>query len=218
MSTAIQIPKKLPSFKHIDLMLCISKEEKTVLFKKRYECYLAANAIEASNSEKMSDHYDELSSCYNQAAFHNGKLIGGIRGIIYDQGKSKDVPSFETYFEEINFEIGMQDKFLESCRFVIDESMGRSIIPSLALVRSNIILALATSCQHIITAARMKHVPFYESLGMKLVSASKVYPGLHVEMALLIGFDIQSTRYPFIEKYIDQNHIISYQNQVLHSR
>lgn len=178
--------------------------------KLRYDSYLAEQAVSTNRSKSMVDEYDGKGNCINHVAYFDDKLIGAIRGIIYDPN-SKNVsdvepPSFKIFRDEIIKEVGLSDKIIESCRFVIHPSFKKAFHANLALIKTNCILSYAMDCTHTITAVRERHVSFYEKMGFYKCSDEKKYPGLEVKMVLLMGKNSKDYMDEFHDKFKTLSH------------
>ena len=116
------------------------------------------------------------------------EIIGSIRGCLFDpRDPESTLPSFEIFKNEIDREIGLNDKIFESCRFVTRPGFKKAFHTNLALIKTNCILSYATDCRHSITAVREKHISFYEKMGFNKCSDLKIYPGLKTQMILMIA-------------------------------
>jgi len=169
-----------------------STKELNDIYKLRYEAYLSEDAILPDEKAFFLDKYDSSSNSINHTAYMNNDLIGSIRGCYYDPSNpNKNIPAFEIFKSEIEREIGLDSKIFESCRFVVKPSARRLFHINLALIKTNCIFSYAFNCKHTLTAVRENHVGFYEKMGFKRSSKSKTYPGLKVQMVLLIAKNSQ---------------------------
>lgn len=157
--------------------LCCSPESRELAFQFRYQAYLAAQLIQPNAEEKLKDMYDEQDNSRTHLIWYEGTPVASVRSSIWSAKYNwVTTESIDEFYGDIAAHVGLGYNILESCRFSLAPHFkGRkSLEAQLLLFRIQDLSSQFDDCQHVITAVRDKHVPFYERmLGFEVISAPK---------------------------------------------
>jgi GNAT superfamily N-acetyltransferase len=159
------------------------------IFHLRYQAYLENQSIGENDLQMVLDRYDRASNCESHLKYRNNIPAASIRACTYTPSqKNHQVPAMEIFFNEIEHNIGFEQAFVESNKFVVHpkfQHKGRRLMLSLfEFIHQKVLMAKA---KIIITAVREDQVGFYRQLGFEPISGKKVYPGLDFETVLLMS-------------------------------
>src|ERR1700692_4854992 len=74
------VPERSPDpLEHVDYRLAETPEEKDKIYRLRYRAYLREGAILPSESERVTDRYDDLPNNFTFGIFIQGELCSSIR-------------------------------------------------------------------------------------------------------------------------------------------
>ncbi len=167
------------------------------VFSMRYKSYSSEDYIEKDESKKFMDEYDALPNCNSYLVYSDKKAIASIRSCIYDPEKPYSVPAMEVFEREIDNRIGLNSKFMEINKFVVDPDFQRS---GGAKVRFELFACMARegfekNVEHVVLAVRPKHVRFYKMiLNCEVISDVKCYPHLNFDTVLMLMNNIQNVK------------------------
>jgi len=167
---------------------CQTEKEMTAAVKLRYIAYKNVNAINENAKEEFTDKYDLLVNSNTCLVYEENAPVASMRACIYSKERAfMELPSFEVYRHEIEKEIGLDKTILECNRFVIHPEKVDSKQLFKIPFRFIILNALKFNSDYIISAVRPKHIPLYKRFfGFEPISSPKRYPGLNVEMILMM--------------------------------
>ncbi|MGF7078210.1 N-acyl amino acid synthase FeeM domain-containing protein [Mucilaginibacter sp. UYCu711] len=168
---------------------CETEKEISDAIKLRYIAYRNVDAIDVNEEKTFKDKYDLLNNSKTCLIYEQGAAVASIRACVYSKEHNfMHIPAFEVYKEEIEKEIGLDKVIIEANRFVIDPAKVDSKHLFKIPFRFIMLNILKFSSDNIITAGRPKHVPLYRRfLGLEPISEPKKYPGINVEMIIMVG-------------------------------
>ena len=158
----------------------------------RYESYIADDYIEPNDTKRFFDKYDHQANCQSFLTYCNGEVLGTIRACVYEPGSKQIIPAMEIYAPEIEAEVGLDQAFVESNKFVISPAFQRrgGTRARLGLMKNIINTALSHDAKTIVTAVRAEHLRFYKYFSFVPISDPKHYQHLKFEAALVACYDI----------------------------
>ena len=158
----------------------------------RYESYIADNYIEPNDTKRFFDEYDHQPNCQSFLTYCNGDVVGTLRACVYQPGSENIVPAMEIYTPEIQAEIGLDQPFIESNKFVIAPAFQRrgGTRARLGLMKNIVNTAIANKAKTIVTAVRPEHTRFYKYFSFIPISGPKQYPHLKFEAVLMACYDV----------------------------
>lgn len=175
--------------KHL-LQTSLIEEEMSLAVKLRYHAYRNVGAIDENSLAEFRDRYDLLPNSRTCLIYEEDAIpVASVRACIYDlKDNSFEIPALEVYKEDIEKEIGLDKKIIESNRFVIHPDKVDSKQLFKVPFRFILLNAIKFESEYIIAAVRAKHVPLYQRfLGLEPISSPKTYPGINVKMIMMAG-------------------------------
>ena len=168
---------------------CQTEKEMYAAAKLRYIAYKNVNAINENAQEEFTDKYDLLVNSNTCLIYEGNAPVASVRACVYSKERTfMQLPSFEVYRNEIEKEIGLDKTIIESNRFVIHPEKVDSKQLFKIPFRFIILNALKFNSDYITAAVRPKHIPLYKRFfGFEPISSPKRYPGLNVEMILMMA-------------------------------
>lgn len=158
----------------------------------RYQSYSEKEYIKMHSSKLFIDEYDNRSFVKSYLAYCRNDVIGSIRICEYDPDIQNSVPALEMYRDELEEEIGLNNRFVEANRFVIKPSYQKKLgmEARFTIFQSVVDSALLVDAKAIVIAVREEHVGFYKILKCFPISSSKKYHGVNFNTVLLSCTDI----------------------------
>lgn len=167
------------------------------VFSMRYRSYSGENYIEKDGSKKFMDEYDSMPNCTSYLVYTNNKPIASIRSCIFDPEKPYSVPVLDVFKKEIEDKIGLDDKFLEINKFVVEPEYQRSggVKARFQLFSCMAKETFESDSKNVVMAVRPRHVKFYDMMfNCETISDIKVYPHLKFKTVLLLVKDINKAK------------------------
>jgi hypothetical protein len=170
----------------VDYRRAESAEERTAIFRLRYEAYLREGAISPSSSGQFSDPVDDRDNCWIFGVYVDGRLASSIRLSITVPG-SVGIPALDVFSDVLLGDILSGKKFVDPTRFVADRASSREF-PELPYVTLRLPwLALEYfNADFMLAAVRAEHQAFYKRLwGSQPVCEARPYPNLQKPISLM---------------------------------
>ena len=168
---------------------CKSPESKNIAYELRYNAYTHYQDIHNNDEGFLTDKYDLQKNSRTFLLWFDNSPIATVRSSVwsaqYNWNKTEGINTFQ---QDIQRTIGLQNTIIESGRFAILPNLGRSLSTKaqLILFRIQDLNSKYENSNHIITIVRNKHIPFYERmLGFKKISNDKFYQWLNDNVVLL---------------------------------
>ncbi len=119
----------------------------------------------------------------------SGNSIAAVRASTYSpKFNNLPIPCFEAYKNDLEKHVDISTQtIVESNRFVVLPNANDSKYLFKLQFRFIILNILKYDADYVVTAVRPKHAPFYKRILMNPISEPKKYPGIDVEMVLLMG-------------------------------
>lgn len=178
-------------------------EELDKIINLRYRAYLREGAIQASESERLVDSFDELDNAYNFAIYYEEKLISALR-IHCVNANNPYSPAVESFGDILTPLIAEGKTLIDPNRFVADFDLSRHHpeIPFLTL-RIAHLASLHFNANVVTMTVRAEHQAFYKrGLFGQVLCPPRTYPLLSKPISLL-AVDFQKelqrleTRHPY---------------------
>ena len=90
---------------HVDYRLAETPEEKDKIYRLRYRAYLREGAILPSESERVTDRYDDLPNTWIFGIYFHGELYSSIRISVLTLGMAGISPSSEMFADVLHPEL-----------------------------------------------------------------------------------------------------------------
>src|ERR1700688_686291 len=164
---------------HVDYRLAETPEEKDKIHRLRYRAYLREGAILPSESERVTDRYDDLPNNFTFGIFVHGELYSSIR-ISVLTAEYRGSPSSEMFTDLLHPELDRGKVIIDPTRFVADPEKAR-MFPELPYVTVRLGYV---ACGHFnadigLANVRPEHRAFYRKVFLQEPwGEPRLYPGL----------------------------------------
>jgi hypothetical protein len=189
---------------HVDYRLAETAEEKDEIYRLRYRAYLREGAIMPSESQRLSDHYDDAPNAWTFGVYLSGQLCSSIRvSVVTPEWRTS--PAVEVFGELLQPELDKGRVFVDPTRFVADPEKAR-LFPELpyVTVRLGYVAGVHFNADVGLASVRPEHQAFYRRLFLQETwGEPRFYPGLVKPVALMAAHyptmrDKVFARYPFL--------------------
>jgi N-acyl-L-homoserine lactone synthetase len=184
---------------HIDYRRADTPEEKDKIYRLRYRAYLGEGAILPSESERVTDRYDDLPNNFIFGIYIRGELYSSIRISVLMSGW-RGSPSAEMFSDLLHPELDRGKIIIDPTRFVADPEKARRF-PQLPYVTVRLGYV---ACAHFnadigLANVRPEHRAFYRKVFFQEPwGEPRLYPGLIKPVGLV------AARYPEIRERVFQ--------------
>jgi hypothetical protein len=184
---------------HVDYRLAETPEEKDSIYRLRYRAYLREGAILPSESERVTDRYDDLPNNFTFGIYLHGELYSSIR-ISVLTSEWRGSPSSEMFTDLIHPELDRGKIIIDPTRFVADPEKAKRF-PELPYVTVRLgYIACGHFNAHIgLANVRPEHRAFYRKVFLQEPwGEPRLYPGLIKPVGLM------AAKYPVIRDKVFQ--------------
>ncbi len=184
---------------HVDYRLAETPEDKDRIYRLRYRAYLREGAILPSESERVTDRYDDLPNNFTFGVYVWGELCSSIR-ISVLTSEYRGSPSSEMFTELLHPELERGKVIIDPTRFVADPEKAKTF-PELPYVTVRLGYV---ACGHFnadigLANVRPEHRAFYRKVFLQEPwGEPKLYPGLIKPVGLV------AAHYPSIREQVFQ--------------
>src|SRR6476646_9995856 len=197
--TALVPERSADPLEHVDYRLAESPEEKDEIYRLRYRAYLREGAILPSESQRVTDRYDDEPNNFTFGVYYRGELYSSIR-ISVLCGKWRGSPSSEMFSEMLHPYLDRGKTIIDPTRFVADPDKAR-LFPELPYVTVRLGYV---ACAHFnadigLANVRPEHRAFYRKVFLQEPwGEPRLYPGLIKAVGLM------AAKYPEIKERVFQ--------------
>ena len=184
---------------HVDYRLAETPEDKDRIYRLRYRAYLREGAILPSESERVTDRYDDLPNNFTFGIFVHGELYSSIR-ISVLTSEYRGSPSSEMFTDLLHPELDRGKVIIDPTRFVADPEKARTF-PELpyVTVRLGYVACGYFNADIGLANVRPEHRAFYRKVFLQQPwGEPKLYPGLIKPVGLM------AATYPEIRERVFQ--------------
>jgi N-acyl-L-homoserine lactone synthetase len=184
---------------HVDYRLAETPEDKDRIYRLRYRAYLREGAILPSESERVTDRYDDLPNNFTFGVYVQGELCSSIRISVLTL-EYRGSPSSEMFTELLHPELDRGKVIIDPTRFVADPEKAKTF-PELPYVTVRLGYV---ACGHFnadigLANVRPEHRAFYRKVFLQEPwGEPKLYPGLIKPVGLV------AAHYPSIREKVFQ--------------
>jgi len=193
-------PERSPDpLENVDYRLAESAEDKEQIYRLRYRAYLREGAILPSESERVTDRYDDLPNNFTFGVFVDGELYSSIR-ISVLTAEWRGSPSSEMFADLLHPELERGKIIVDPTRFVADPQKARKF-PELpyVTVRLGYVACGYFNADIGLANVRPEHRAFYRKVFLQEPwGEPKLYPGLLKPVGLV------AAKYPEIRERVFQ--------------
>lgn len=194
------VPKRSADpLEHIDYRRADTPEEKDKIYRLRYRAYLREGTILPSESERVTDRYDDLPNNYTFGIYIFGELFSSIRISVLSR-EWRGSPSSEMFSDLLHPELDRGKVIIDPTRFVADPEKARRF-PELPYVTVRLGYV---ACAHFdadigLANVRPEHRAFYRKVFLQEPwGEPRLYPGLIKPVGLMVA------KYPDIRERVFQ--------------
>jgi hypothetical protein len=184
---------------HVDYRRADTPEEKEKIYRLRYRAYLREGAILPSESERVTDRYDDMPNNFIFGIYMHGELYSSIR-ISVLTSEWRGSPSSEMFSDMLHPELERGKLIIDPTRFVADPEKARTF-PELPYVTVRLGYV---ACAHFnadigLANVRPEHRAFYRKVFLQEPwGEPRLYTGLIKPVGLM------AARYPDIRDRVFQ--------------
>jgi hypothetical protein len=149
---------------HVDYRLAETSAEKEEIYRLRYRAYLRESAILPSDSQRVSDSYDDAPNAWIFGVYLHGELCSSIR-VSVATSERRMSPSVELFGDLLHPELDRGRVFVDPTRFVADPEKAKRF-PELpyATVRLGYVAGVHFNADVGLALVRPEHQAFYRRL------------------------------------------------------
>lgn len=184
---------------HVDYRLAETPEEKDEIYRLRYRAYLREGAIMPSETQRVTDRYDDLPNNFTFGVYLRGELYGSIR-ISVLTSKWRGSPSSEMFEDLLHPELDAGKVIIDPTRFVGDPDKATKF-PELpyVTVRLGYLACGYFNADIGLANVRPEHRAFYRRVFLQEPwGQPRLYPGLIKPVGLV------AAHYPSIRERVFQ--------------
>jgi hypothetical protein len=184
---------------HVDYRLAETPEDKDRIYRLRYRAYLREGAILPSESQRVTDRYDDLPNNFTFGIFLHGELYSSIR-ISVLTSEWRGSPSSEMFTDLIHPELDRGKIIVDPTRFVADPDKAKRF-PELpyVTVRLGYVACGYFNADIGLANVRPEHRAFYRKVFLQEPwGEPRLYPGLIKPVGLM------AAKYPVIRDKVFQ--------------
>jgi hypothetical protein len=194
------VPERSPdTLEHVDYRLAETPEEKNDIDRLRYRAYLREGAILPSESELVTDHYDDLPNCWTFGIYLHGELYSSIRvSVLNSEWRSS--PSSDLFADILHPKLDHGLTIIDPTRFVANPDLAKKF-PDLpyVTVRLGWIACAHFNADIGLANVRPEHRAFYRKVFLQEpLGEPRLLPGLIKPVGLM------AARYPLIRERVFQ--------------
>jgi hypothetical protein len=189
---------------HVDYVLAETAAEKEEIYRLRYRAYLREGAILPSESQRLTDSYDDAPNAWTFGVYLHGELCSSIRvSVLTSEWRMS--PSVELFGELLHPELDKGRVFIDPTRFVADPDKAKRF-PELpyATVRLGYVAGVHFNADVGLAIVRPEHQAFYRRLFLQETwGEPRLYPGLVKPVGLMAAHyptmrEKVFARYPYL--------------------
>ncbi len=198
-ATGIIAGRSVDPLDHVDYRRADTPEQKDEIYRLRYRAYLREGAILPSESERVTDRYDDLPNNFTFGIYIRGELHSSIR-ISVLTSEWRGSPSSEMFADLLHPELERGKVIIDPTRFVADPDKARRC-PELPYVTVRLGYV---ACAHFnadigLANVRPEHRAFYRKVFLQEPwGEPRLYPGLIKPVGLV------AAKYPEIRERVFQ--------------
>jgi N-acyl amino acid synthase FeeM len=184
---------------YVDYRLAVTPEEKDKIYRLRYRAYLREGAIVPSETERVTDRYDDLPNNWIFGVYVHGELYSSIRISVLNS-EYRGSPSSEMFADLLHPELDRGKIIIDPTRFVADPEKAKTF-PELpyVTVRLGWIACGYFNADIGLANVRPEHRAFYRKVFLQQPwGEPRLFPGLIKAVGLM------AADYPAIREKVFQ--------------
>ncbi len=204
-SAAVEQPnfaeRSTDPLEHVDYRLIESPEDKDTIYRLRYRAYLRERAILPSESQRVTDCYDDLPNTWIFGVYLHGELYSSIRiSVLTSEWRSS--LSSDMFADVLHPELDRGRVIVDPTRFVADPDKSRRF-PELpyVTVRLGWIACAHFNADIGLANVRLEHRAFYRKVFLqKPLGEPRLFPGL-IKPVGLMAADYKAIREQVFQRF-----------------
>jgi N-acyl amino acid synthase FeeM len=183
----VRVPERSTDpLEHVDYRLIETPEDKDRIYRLRYRAYLREGAILPSESQRVTDRYDDAPNAWTFGIYLHGELYSSIRVSVLTS-EWRDSPSTEIFGDILNPELDRGKVIIDPTRFVADpDKAGRFPELPYVTVRLGWIACGHFNADIGLANVRPEHRAFYRRLFLQQpLGEPRLLPGLLKPVGLM---------------------------------
>jgi hypothetical protein len=171
---------------HVDYRLAETAAEKDKIYRLRYRAYLREGAMLPSESERVTDRFDDAPNTWIFGIYLHGELYSSIRVSVLTS-EWRDSPSSEMFGDILHSELDRGRVIVDPTRFVADpEKVGRFPELPYVTVRLGWIACGHFNADIGLASVRPEHQAFYRKVFLqRALGEPRLFPGLLKPVGLM---------------------------------
>ncbi|MGJ4940492.1 N-acyl amino acid synthase FeeM domain-containing protein [Bradyrhizobium sp. HKCCYLS1011] len=203
-SAAVALERKADPLENVDYRLAVTPEDKERIYRLRYNAYLREGAILPSESERVTDEYDDLPNSFIFGVFVDGDLYSSIRVSVLNS-EWRESLSAGMFPDLILPELDRGKVIIDPTRFVADPEKARRFpAPPYVTVRLGYVACAHFNADIGLANVRPEHRAFYRKVFLQEPwGEPRLYSGLIKPVGLVAAHypsirDRVFQRFPFM--------------------
>jgi len=186
---------------HVDYRLIETPEDKDTIYRLRYRAYLREGAILPSESQRVTDRYDDLPNTWIFGVYLNGELHSSIRiSVLTSEWRSS--LSSDMFGDILHPKLDRGQVIVDPTRFVADPDKSRRV-PELpyVTVRLGWIACANFNADLGLANVRLEHRAFYRKVFLQRpLGEPRLFPGL-IKPVGLMAADYKAIREQVFQRF-----------------
>lgn len=189
------LPRGAALFDRIDYRLIETPEDKDRLHLMRYRAYLQAGLIPQSESQRVTDRFDDAPNVWNFGVYVDDELCSAVR-IHVLTSECRLSYTTEVFADILHPRLDRGEVFVDPCRFVADPEMQQRF-PELPYLTVRLPFV---ACEHFnadvgLSMVRTDHQLFYRRVFLcETLGEPRSFPGWPTKKAVLMASDYPKVR------------------------
>jgi hypothetical protein len=198
----VLLPRGAALFDRIDYRLIETEEDKDRLFLMRYRAYLQAELIPPSESQRVSDRFDDAPNVWNFGVYVDDELCSSVR-IHVLTSECRMSYTTEVFGDVLHPRLDRGEVFVDPCRFVADPEMQQRF-PELSYLTVRLPFV---ACEHFnadvgLSMVRTDHQAFYRRVFLsETLTEPRSFPGWPTKKAVLMASDYPKVREKILTRF-----------------
>src|SRR5471032_3017167 len=171
---------------HVDYRLAETAEEKDEIYRLRYRAYVREGAMLPSETERVTDHYDDAPNTWIFGIYVHGELYSSIRVSVLNS-EWRTSPSADMYSDVLQPELDRGRVIVDPTRFVADPEKAKRF-PELpyVTVRLGYVAGVHFNADIGLATVRAEHQAFYRRTFLQEpLCEPRLFPGLLKPVGLM---------------------------------
>lgn len=196
------LPRGAALFDRIDYRLIDAPEDKDSLHQMRYRAYLHAGLIPPSESQRVTDRFDNAPNVWNFGVYVDDELCSAVRIHVLSSEWRMSYTT-EVFGDALHARLDRGEIFIDPCRFVADPEKQQRF-PELPYLTVRLPFV---ACEHFnadvgLSMVRVDHQAFYRRVFLsETLTEPRSFPGWPTKKAVLMASDYPKVREKILTRF-----------------